>query len=62
MSTGEIDRMEVGQIRQSNAGVEFEVLKIVGKRAVCRSVGTTGEWLADLEYLQARSKFIRHSG
>lgn len=53
--------MAPGQIRLSNAGVEFQVLRVEGKRVICKSTNGTSEWRADLDYLQSRSKFIRNS-
>lgn len=50
-----------GQIRLSNAEVEFKVLRIEGQRVFCQTVGQIGEWSSDLNYLQHRSKFVRFS-
>lgn len=61
MNEGETVPMAPGQIRLSNAGVEFQVLRVEGKRVICKSTNGTSEWRADLDYLQSRSKFIRNS-
>lgn len=53
--------MAPGQIRLTNAGIEFKVLKIEGSRVFCQTLEGKEEWSSSLEFLQPRSKFIRSS-
>ncbi|MEP0799069.1 hypothetical protein [Funiculus sociatus] len=50
----------VGQIRESNAGVTFEVLAINSNGIViCQTLGEQGSWTSSITFLNAASKFLR---
>jgi len=50
----------VGQIRESNAGVTFEVLAINSNGlAICQTLGEEGSWTSSVTFLNGASKFLR---
>ncbi|MBD2002119.1 MULTISPECIES: hypothetical protein [Cyanophyceae] len=49
----------VGQIRESNAGVTFEVLAINSKGiAICQTLSEQEKWTSSINFLNAASKFV----
>lgn len=50
----------VGQIRESNAGVTFEVLAINSNGiATCQTLSEQEKWTSSITFLSAASKFLR---